>query len=138
MGCRKTTLEYDRELIEEIKRQVHSKKPPARQGHVPKENVNWEFPNDVGLWVGAEMFGDTLFGKCYIYPETPFHQMVTKRKAAGSTLSNSIWGEGRWVVKSNGNRGLRSLDLESIDFAPAERASLQALGGEFRYDLGDE
>lgn len=124
-------LEYDKELVEEIRQQVLLKKPPARQGHIPKENVDWEFPNDVGLWVGAEMFGNTLYGKAYIYPRTLFHQMTLKRKAAGSTLSNSIWGKGNWIVKPNGNKGLRGLDLESIDFAPAERASLGALGGEF-------
>jgi 2'-5' RNA ligase len=124
-------LKYDDQLLREIEQQVLTKKPAARQGHVSEEASSWEFPDDVALWVGALRQGDTLFGKAYIYPKTPFHQMVLKRKAAGSTLSNSIWGKGNFETNADGTQRLRNLDLETIDFAPAERASLDALGGKF-------
>jgi len=124
-------LRYDENLLQEIEQQVILKKPAARQGHVSEESASWEFPVDVGLWVGAIRVGDTLFGKAYIYNGTPFHQMILKRKAAGSTISNSIWGKGHFEKNADGTQRLSGLDLESIDFAPAERAALGALGGKF-------
>jgi len=124
-------LKYDENLLREIERQVNTSARPARKGHVSEENSSWEFPDDVGLWVGAKRSGDTLWGKCYIYPGTPFHQMVVKRRAAGSTLSNSIWGKGHFETNGDGTQRLSGLELESIDFAPFERAALEALGGQF-------
>lgn len=125
-------LKYDQELLDEIRMAVIQKKPAGRQGHVSEENSSWEFPDDVSLWVGAAQHGDTLFGKAFIYRDTPFYEMVKKRKAAGSTLSNSIWGKGHFEPNSDGTQRLRGLNLETIDFAPAERAALQQLGGQFQ------
>ncbi len=124
-------LKYDLDLLHEIQDQVILKRPCARQGHVSEEAKDYAFPPDVGLWVGATIVGNTLYGKAYIYGNTPFHQMVVKRKAAGSTLSNSIWGKGHFEPNGDGTQRLRGLELESIDFAPAERAALEALGGQF-------
>ncbi len=124
-------LKYDAELIREICDQVNTAPRPARQGHVSEQASDYEFPDDVGLWVGAKIVGETLWGKAYIYPNTTFHQMVVKRKAAGSTLSNSIWGKGRFTLNSDGTQRLSEFQLESIDFSPMERAALEALGGRF-------
>lgn len=124
-------LRYDQELLNDIREQILTKKPSGRQGHVSADNSSWEFPDDVSLWVGAAQISDTLFGKAFIYNNIPFHQMVIKRKAAGSTLSNSIYGKGVFETNPDGTQRLRELNLESIDFAPAERAALQDLGGKF-------
>jgi len=124
-------LKYDQPLLDNIREQVITKKPAGRQGHVSEANSSWEFPDDVAIWVGAAQHGDTLFGKAFVYRNTPFHEMVIRRKAAGSTLSNSIWGKGQFGGNADGTKNLRGLNLEVIDFAPMERAALEALGGQF-------
>lgn len=126
-GVSQNGLVYDETLLSEIEQQSVGK--VARQGHVAESNRSWEFPNDVAIWVGVLRSGDTLLGKSYIYPGTAFNQMVRKRKAAGGTLSNSIWGNSAIVEMPDGSRRSLGLELESIDFVPAERASLEALGG---------
>lgn len=123
-------LIYDETLLSEIATQVIGK--PARQGHVKEEDRSSDFPDDVGIWVGVQRQGPTLYGRCYIYPNTHFNEMVRKRKAAGGSLSNSIWGKSAFVSNGNGTVRSAGLELESVDFVPAERASLDALGGEFQ------
>jgi hypothetical protein len=124
------SLKYDQPLFDSIYHQVVSKKPAARRGHVPDGHEGWEFPPDVGLWVGALPWRGTLLGKCYILPDTGFDTMVRKREAAGTGLSNSVWGKGRYSANADGTLSC-VLNLETIDFAPEERASLQPLGGKF-------
>lgn len=125
-------LIYDEALLRDIETQVIQKKPGARQGHVSEENKTWQVPDDVGLWVGALRVGDTLLGKCYILPGTSFNQSVRAKKAAGSTLSNSIYGKGAFADNGDGTVNSVGIDLETIDFVPMERAALgRALGGKF-------
>lgn len=124
-------LVYDQALIDAIYEQVLAKRPPGRLGHVSEENRSWEFPPDVVLWIGALQDNGTLYGKCYVYPNTEFKTMARKRKAAGSGLSNSIWGQASQVDNADGTRRSIGLKLESIDFVPPERAALEALGGKF-------
>ncbi len=127
-------LVYDDVLLNDIQNQVVGK--VARQGHVKEEDRASAFPDDVGIWVGTLRDGDTLYGKCYIYPGTHFQMMVRGRKAAGGTLANSIWGESHLYEGDDGTVHSAELELESIDFVPAERAALGALGGKF--DLTSE
>jgi 2'-5' RNA ligase/chaperonin cofactor prefoldin len=123
-------LEYDETLISDIERQIVGK--VARQGHVSEETKSWEFPDDVAIWVGVKRMPDVLLGKAYIYPGTHFNTMVRKRKAAGGELSNSIWGKSSFIETANGTVRSIGLRMESCDFVPAERASLQDLGGKFQ------
>ena len=120
---------YDDHLLEMISSQVISK--VARQGHIPEDERAWSFPDDAAVWVGKLRDGDTLYGKAYVHPNTHFAQMVQVRKAAGSTLSTSIWGNAAMMDNGDGTRSIVELELESVDFVPAERASLEALGGQF-------
>ena len=57
--------------------------------------------------------------------------MVLNRKATGTPLSNSIWGNVVEREDEQGNLVPVDLTLETIDFVPEERAALQALGGKF-------
>lgn len=125
-------LIYDDALLRDIEMQIISKKPGARQGHVSEETKSWEVPDDVGLWVGVLRVGDVLLGKCYILPGTHFNKAVRAKKAAGSTLSNSIYGKFAFVDNGDGTISSVGINLETIDFVPMERAALgHALGGKF-------
>lgn len=131
-GLSENNLRYNKALVDSIQGQVLSKRPPARLGHVSEEDASSLFPPEVGLWVGVKMVGNTLYGKCYTYPaDGIFREMIRKRKAAGSGISNSIWGKGNFEEMSDGTQICSELELESIDFAPPERAALQSLGREF-------
>lgn len=137
-GLSDNNLQYTAEMLDEIYKQVLAKRPPARLGHVSENNRSWEVPPDSGLWVGVldvpndEIFGHrTIYGKCYIYPTMPLHEMVRKRSAAGTPLSNSIWGQADLVDNTDGTVRSQETDLESIDFVSPERAALKALGGDF-------
>src|SRR5579859_2668284 len=130
---------YTAEMLDQIYQQVLAKRPPARLGHVSEANRSWEVPPDSGLWIGAldspddKIFGSrTVYGKCYIYPTMPLHEMIDKRDAAGTPLSNSIWGMSDDVENDDGTVSSSQLELESIDFVSPERAALKALGGDFK------
>jgi hypothetical protein len=72
-----------------------------------------------------------LYGKAYILPNRPFHDEVKVSDAIGSGLSNSIYGNAALAVDETGQMHCVGLRLESIDFVPPERASLQELRGDF-------
>lgn len=138
-GISDNNLKYTSDMLSEIYQQVLSKRPPARLGHVSEANRSWEVPPDSGLWVGAyddqagSVFGKrAIFGKCYLFPTMPLREMVVKRSAAGTQLSNSIWGLADLVENDDGTVSSQSTDIESIDFVSPERAALKALGGDFK------
>lgn len=136
-GVSDNNLKYTDEMLSEIYQQVYDKRPPGRLGHVAEANRSWEVPPDSCLWVGVlddpgTIFGKrTIFGKAYIYPTMPLHEMVEKRSAAGTPLSNSIWGMADLIDNSDGTVSSQATDIESIDFVSPERAALKALGGDF-------
>lgn len=130
-GVSENDLVYDEYLLSEIERQVRDKRPPARNGHVPDDAKSWMVPNPVGRWVGVLRLGNVLYGKCYIYRDTPFHEDIQVTDAVGGQQSNSIYGDATLSVGEDGQMKCVGLALESIDFVPPERAALQVLGGEF-------
>lgn len=119
----KNGLIYDRQLLDTIHEQILSKHPPGRQGHVPDDEEDSAFPDLAGIWVGSAWEGNTLWGKAYIPPGT-FREQLKLMKAAGSGIGNSIYGPGRMENVGQGKKRCTYLNIESIDFAPPERASL--------------
>lgn len=136
-GVSDNNLKYTAEMLDEIYQQVRDKHVPGRLGHVAEANRSWEVPPDSCLWVGVlddpgTVFGKrTIFGKAYLYPNMPLYEMVEKRAAAGTPLSNSIWGLADLTDNEDGTVSSQSTDIESIDFVSPERAALKALGGDF-------
>lgn len=128
-------LPYNKAVVRDVYEQVISKRPVARRGHVAEADKSSLFPPDDGYWVGAVMdtsvYGKpAVFGKCYVVPgET--RDMVLSRRATGTALSNSLWGDVTTSEDEDGNIEPIGLEIESIDFVPEERAALQALGGDF-------
>jgi hypothetical protein len=136
-GVSDNNLKYTASMLDEIYQQVRDKHVPGRLGHVSEANRSWEVPPDSCLWVGVlddpgTVFGKrTIFGKAYLYPTMPLYEMVEKRAAAGTPLSNSIWGLADLTDNDDGTVSSQSTDIESIDFVSPERAALKALGGDF-------
>lgn len=128
-------LPYNEAVFNDVYHQVVTKRPVARRGHIPADEKSSAFPPDDGYWVGAvidsSVYGKpTVFGMCYVVPgET--RDMVLRRRAAGTALSNSLWGD-IFMSDENGQVTPVGIELESIDFVPEERAALQALGGKYQ------
>lgn len=128
-------LLYNEAVFNDVLQQVLTKRPVARRGHISEEDKSSLFPPDEGYWIGAvqdtSFYGKpAVFGKCYAVPGE-LRDMVLRRRATGTALSNSLWGDVTTTEDEMGNVIPLGVEIESIDFVPEERAALQALGGDF-------
>ena len=127
-------LPYNEAIFNGVLDQVNSSPRPARRGHVSPEGKSSDFPPDVGYWIGASVANwqgqPTVFGKCYVVPGE-MRDMIMRRRATGTGLSNSLYGNVTTADDGDGNPVPVDVVIETIDFVPEERAALQALGGDF-------
>lgn len=123
-------LLYDRELVNQIAEQLRGL--GGIRGHIPEGEEATAFPIDAVDWVGHVLDGSgKLWAKAYVPPgET--REQIRRLKARGGQLGTSIYGVGerQMVDKEKGIWKLSVFSLQSVDLAPASRASLK-LGGEF-------
>jgi hypothetical protein len=131
---------YDADLVESIRAQIVEKRPEALMGHLPGDQQH-KYPIDddpkdgtpafAGHWIGAKMVGDTLYGKAYI-PPGKVKTHFTRLKKVRGRLGTSIFGLGKQKIVDGVIR-INPLKLETLDFAPPDRASYQGkrLGGRF-------
>lgn len=122
---------YGDDFVKEVERQMTAKRPIANQGHITDEDRATVFPTPAGYWVGALRIGKTLWGKAYLPPGHPMKEIVQRLQAVSGQLSTSIYGMGErvWDKSKSAYRALPDkFSLESIDFAPAERAGINSLG----------
>ena len=120
---------YDEEFVLELERQVIQRRPIGLMGHLKDEDRKTEFPDEAVHWVGATREADMLWGKGYV-PPGPVRDRMRRYKASGRSLATSIDAQasGKWdkdlgAMKMDG----KSLSLNQIDFAPADRAGISAL-----------
>jgi 2'-5' RNA ligase len=120
---------YSREFVAELAKQMKDKRPIANLGHLSDDERATKFPLPAAHWIGAIQQGKVLWGKAYI-PPGEVREMVRRMKASSAKLATSIYGTGNvewdtkrgaWAVSAD------SFILESIDFAPAERAGVSSL-----------
>lgn len=128
-------LTYNQAIFDDVYNQILTRRPVARQGHIAQEDKSSVFPPDAGYWIGAvidsQVYGKpTVFGKAYL-PPGPTRDLVLRRQATGTALSNSLWGDVTWAQDQDGKMEPLGVRIESVDFVPEERAALQALGGSF-------
>lgn len=116
-------LLYDEALAASIEEQINSKRPGGRFGHLSKEQADTAFPIPEGMWLGAKRDGSTLWAKAYIPPGAA-RDHIRRLKAVGGSIATSIWGKGDYEQVRAGVRRLTNFALESLDFAPPERAAL--------------
>lgn len=116
-------LLYDEALVNSLEEQINTKRPGGIFGHLKEEERSTSFPLPAGLWVGAKLFGETLWAKSYIPPGAVRNHMGNLKKVGGE-IATSIYGKGKYERVKDGVRRLDNFRLESLDFAPPERAAL--------------
>lgn len=120
----KNGLLYDEALVKSIETQINTKRPGGRFGHLREDERDSAFPIPDGMWLGAKREGDTLWAKAYI-PGGAARDHVRRLKAVGGSIATSIYGKGSYeATDKKGVRRLTDFNLETLDFAPPERAAL--------------
>lgn len=120
----KNGLLYDDALAKSIEEQINTKRPGAIFGHIKDEDRDTAYPHPSGFWVGAQRVGNTLWAKAYIHSQSAKEHIKSLRMVGGS-IATSIYGKhGGMEQVKDGVRRLKSFTLESLDFAPPERAAL--------------
>jgi hypothetical protein len=119
----KNGLLYDDSLVNSIEEQINAKRPGGIFGHLRDDQRDTAFPLPAGLWVGAKRTGQTLWAKAYIPPGAARDHLRTL-KAIGGQIATSIYGKGSYETVKDGVKRLKNFTLESLDFAPPERAAL--------------
>lgn len=127
---------YDEYLVGEMESQIMDKRPDGLMGHLPDELRGSAYPVTeesitpfAGIWVGAQRVGKVLWGKAYI-PPGKIREYFARKKATGGKVGTSIYGMAVYEDAKNGVQRLTDFVLETLDFAPSDRASLH-MGGEF-------
>lgn len=120
---------YDRDFVLEFERQAAALKPIGIMGHLTQEQRASAFPPEAVHWVGAIWKGNQLWGKGYIPPGAE-RDRLARYEAAGKRIATSIdaWASGIWDETVKATRMLaKSLRLNQIDIAPADRAGISSL-----------
>jgi len=120
----KNGLLYDDDLISSVESQINDKRPGGTWGHLKEEDRNTAYPIPHAMWVGAKRVGESLWAKAYIAPG-PQREHIKRLRAVNGKIATSIYGQGSYEATGDkGVRRLRNFSLESLDFAPPERAAL--------------
>jgi len=117
---------YDEAFVSELERQVIANRPVGLMGHLTPEQAASEFPAEAVHWVGARRIGEFLWGKGYV-PPGDARARLKRYKATNGSIATSIaaLAEGVWDDKLKAFRMLaKSLKLNQIDIAPADRAGI--------------
>ena len=125
-------LLYDEELVSRIEEQLKQGAGGIR-GHIPDGQEDSAYPYDEVNWIGAQREGNLLWAKAYV-PPGPNREDIRRKMATGGKVGTSIYGKAvkELAAVAGSSRAWRakSFELESLDLAPAKRASLK-MGGEF-------
>lgn len=120
---------YGEAWLQELERQVSSRRPIGIMGHLAEEELGTKFPDEAVHWVGVRRVNETLWGKGYLPPGAA-RDRVRRYKATNKTLATSIFAaaEGVW----NAARGAydmvaETLNLFQIDIGPADRVGIPGL-----------
>jgi hypothetical protein len=116
-------LLYDDALANSIAEQINAKRPGANFGHLAKDERATAFPHPKAFWVASKRVGDTLWAKAYV-PVSEARQHLRNLMKVGGRIGTSIFGGGDFEEVTKGVKRLTNFVLETIDFAPPERAAL--------------
>ncbi len=127
---------YDDELVSIIENTIREGGVQALMGHLPESEISTAFPHSdnsstplAGFWVGVTRVGEILWGKAYVPPGN-VRTYIRQLKATGGKLGVSFFGKAYVEEQDDGTRRLQNFVLDTLDFAPHNRASLQ-LAGDF-------
>lgn len=120
---------YDEAFVQELERQTRDNKPIGIMGHLKESDRATEFPEEAVHWVGVQRQGDLLWGKGYV-PKGQARDRIRRYKATGKKIATSIdaFVKGSYdAAKDAIHVVAKSLQLNQIDIAPADRAGIPAL-----------
>lgn len=118
---------YDADFVESLSRQIIEGHPVGQMGHVSDDERSTAYPVAAAHWVGAARVGEVLWGKAYV-PSGPVREFMRRMKATNSQIATSIYGTGEQVWDTErGAWRVVNFTLESIDFAPPQRAGVRML-----------
>lgn len=129
-------IHYDDEFVNELVRQVVTKRPTGGMGHI--RNPESDLPASPLNWVGAVRKENFGWGKAYVAPGE-VRAYLRRRGATNSEVATSIYGyadELAWdeehealriVLHDPDEQGNRGFTLEYIDIASPERAGVPSL-----------
>lgn len=127
---------YDEELVSTIEHAIRDGGIQALMGHLPDDDLSTAYPHSddsptplAGFWVGVLRVGEILWGKAYV-PPGKVREYIRRLKATGGKLGVSFYGRAHVEEQEDGTRRLRDFELDTLDFAPHNRASL-TLAGDF-------
>lgn len=118
---------YDADFVESLSRQIIERHPVGQMGHVADDERATAYPIAAAHWVGALRVGEVLWAKAYV-PVGAVREFMRRMKATNSQIATSIYGTGEqiWDTERGAWRVL-NFTLESIDFAPPQRAGVRML-----------
>lgn len=119
---------YDEAFALEIMRQTLADKPVGLMGHLSEAERATAFPKESLHWIGAIREADLIWGKAYLIGEA--RERVRRYKASGKSIATSIdaHANGVWDESLKAYRmDARTLKLNQIDLAPADRAGIPDL-----------
>lgn len=119
----KNGIQYDQALVSSLAEQINTNHPIGIFGHIKDEDRSTAHPLPQAYWVGAKQYGKKLYAKAYIADPARAAD-IRKKKALNSADGTSIYGGGKKIKGEDGATLLREFHLESLDFAPVDRASL--------------
>jgi len=127
---------YDEDLVSTIEQSIREGGVQALMGHLPDSEISTAFPHSdngttplAGFWVGVLRVGEILWGKAYVPPGN-VRKYIRQLKATGGKLGVSFFGRAHVEEYDDGTRRLIDFELDTLDFAPHNRASL-TLAGDF-------
>lgn len=118
----KNGLWYDDALVSSIEEQINRKRPGGIFGHLKDEDRASSYPAPEAMWVGAKRVGGALWAKAWVHGSA--RERLKRIRAVGGNIATSIYGKGDKEKLKNGSVRLTNFNLESLDFAPPERAAL--------------
>jgi len=125
----KNGLLYDESLVSEIESQIKAGGKTGIFGHIPDGEEAHAFPLPDVYWVGAQRIGKQLYAKGYLATQRA-REFYERAGAVLQKAATSIYGLGKRKNNSDGTHTLSEFNLQSLDFAPHDRAALP-LSGEF-------
>lgn len=119
----KNGILYDQALIDSIREQIVQNHPIGIFGHIKEADRATAHPTPQAYWIGAIQYGDKLYAKAYI-ADMERAADIRRKKALNSADGTSIYGTGIQHQHPDGTISMTKFTLESLDFAPVDRASL--------------
>lgn len=123
---------YDEAFALALMQQVTAKRPPGNMGHTPDDKRDTEYRVGEMDWVGVKLVQEYVWGKAYI-PPGEVRDFTRRRRALKAQMATSIYGTTSELIWDDAVEAFRipnpaeNFELEKIDFAPPERAGVQAL-----------